>query len=178
MPTRYGRMLASPFAFYRGGALIMATDLSRTPNSGIRAQLCGDAHLQTSARSPAGADPRLRRQRLRRDNAGTVEVGCEAPRGKFRNRGPRERFSKKEREAAVLATTRSYREAMTGFGDAQPSGLVRRLPMEQALRDFNAGTDPKRLKKAEANVANARTRVDSRLREADPHRRRRTPHHQ
>src|SRR5947208_15254384 len=38
-------MLVSPFAFYRGGALIMASDLARTPNSGIRAQLCGDAQL-------------------------------------------------------------------------------------------------------------------------------------
>src|SRR6478609_8570005 len=38
-------MLSSAFAFYRGGALIMATDLSRTPNSSIRTQLCGDAHL-------------------------------------------------------------------------------------------------------------------------------------
>lgn len=45
MPIRYGRMLASPFTFFRGAALVMASDLSRTPNSGIRAQLCGDAHL-------------------------------------------------------------------------------------------------------------------------------------
>ena len=45
VPIRYGRMLASPFAFYRGGALIMAADLARTPNSGLRVQLCGDAHL-------------------------------------------------------------------------------------------------------------------------------------
>jgi len=41
VPIRYGRMLVSPFAFYRGGALIMATDLARTPNSGLRVQLCG-----------------------------------------------------------------------------------------------------------------------------------------
>src|SRR5215212_2545042 len=45
VPIRYGRMLASPFAFYRGGALIMASDLARTPDSGLRVQLCGDAHL-------------------------------------------------------------------------------------------------------------------------------------
>jgi uncharacterized protein (DUF2252 family) len=45
VPIRYGRMLASPFAFFRGAALIMAADLARTPVSGIRAQLCGDAHL-------------------------------------------------------------------------------------------------------------------------------------
>src|SRR5262249_7978248 len=45
VPIRYGRMLVSPFTFFRGAALIMASDLSRTPDSGIRAQLCGDAHL-------------------------------------------------------------------------------------------------------------------------------------
>ena len=45
VPIRYGRMLVSPFSFYRGAALIMAADLASTPNSGLRAQLCGDAHM-------------------------------------------------------------------------------------------------------------------------------------
>ena len=45
MPVRYGRMSASPFAFYRGAALPMAADLATLPVSGLRTQLCGDAHL-------------------------------------------------------------------------------------------------------------------------------------
>ncbi|MCY0921543.1 MULTISPECIES: DUF2252 domain-containing protein [unclassified Streptomyces] len=45
VPLRYGRMAQSPFRFYRGAAAIMAGDLARTPESGIRVQLCGDAHL-------------------------------------------------------------------------------------------------------------------------------------
>src|SRR3954463_9883174 len=45
VPIRYGRMLASPFAFYRGAAAIMAADLAGTPDAGFTAQLCGDAHL-------------------------------------------------------------------------------------------------------------------------------------
>ena len=45
VPIRYGRMLVSPFTFYRGAALIMASDLATTPTTGLRAQLCGDAHL-------------------------------------------------------------------------------------------------------------------------------------
>jgi uncharacterized protein (DUF2252 family) len=45
VPIRYGRMLASPFTFYRGAALIMAADLAETPTSGVTVQLCGDAHL-------------------------------------------------------------------------------------------------------------------------------------
>lgn len=45
VPIRYGRMLVSPFTFYRGAAAIMAADLSRTPDSGIVVQACGDAHI-------------------------------------------------------------------------------------------------------------------------------------
>jgi len=45
VPIRYGRMLASPFAFYRGSAGVMASDLSRTPSTGIHVQACGDCHL-------------------------------------------------------------------------------------------------------------------------------------
>ncbi|MBV8171068.1 MAG: DUF2252 family protein, partial [Candidatus Eremiobacteraeota bacterium] len=45
VPIRYGRMATSPFAFYRGSAALMAYDLKATPVSGIKAQLCGDAHL-------------------------------------------------------------------------------------------------------------------------------------
>ena len=45
IPIRYGRMLVSPFTFYRGAALIMAADLAATPVTGVTVQLCGDAHL-------------------------------------------------------------------------------------------------------------------------------------
>ena len=45
VPIRYGRMLVSPFTFFRGAALVMASDLSTTPRSGLNAQICGDAHL-------------------------------------------------------------------------------------------------------------------------------------
>jgi uncharacterized protein (DUF2252 family) len=45
VPIRHGRMMQSPFAFYRGSAALMAADLARTPNSGIQVQACGDAHL-------------------------------------------------------------------------------------------------------------------------------------
>src|SRR6478735_3610216 len=45
VPIRYGRMSASPFAFFRGAAAVMAADLATTPVSGLRVQACGDAHL-------------------------------------------------------------------------------------------------------------------------------------
>ncbi len=46
LPVKYGRMKLSPFAFFRGAVSIMAADLGRLPNSGLHAQLCGDAHVQ------------------------------------------------------------------------------------------------------------------------------------
>src|SRR3954447_4217091 len=45
VPVRHGRMMASPFTFYRGAAKIMAVDLAETPTAGLEVQLCGDAHL-------------------------------------------------------------------------------------------------------------------------------------
>src|SRR3954468_197299 len=45
VPIRYGRMASSAFAYFRGAALPMASDLSGTPRSGLTAQVCGDAHL-------------------------------------------------------------------------------------------------------------------------------------
>src|SRR4051812_15429341 len=45
VPIRYGRMLQSPFAFYRGSAAIMAADLAKTPATGLMVQACGDCHL-------------------------------------------------------------------------------------------------------------------------------------
>jgi hypothetical protein len=45
VPIRHGRMIVSPFTFYRGGAAIMASDLAQTPSTGLRVQCCGDAHL-------------------------------------------------------------------------------------------------------------------------------------
>ena len=92
VPIRYGRMLVSPFAFYRGGALIMAADLARTPRSGLRVQLCGDAHL-----SNFGVFGSPERSLVFDINdfdetaPGPVGVGREAAGGQLRGRRPRER---------------------------------------------------------------------------------------
>ena len=74
VPIRYGRMLVSPFTFYRGAALVMANDLASTPTTGLRVQLCGDAHLvELRHLRHAGAPPGVRHQRLRRDAPGPFE---------------------------------------------------------------------------------------------------------
>ena len=70
VPVRHGRMMVSPFTFYRGAAKIMAADLAGTPTAGLDVQLCGDAHLSNFG---VFASPErraaVRPQRLRRDAA-------------------------------------------------------------------------------------------------------------
>ena len=75
VPIRYGRMLVSPFTFFRGAASIMAADLAGTPRSGVTVQLCGDAHLSNFGLfgDPRAADA-VRHQRLRRDGEPSGKV--------------------------------------------------------------------------------------------------------
>ena len=93
VPIRYGRMLVSPFTFYRGAAAVMAMDLAETPQSGLRVQACGDAHLSNFGIF-AAPDRRLvfGRQRLRRDAARAVGVGRQAPGRQLRGRRARPRL--------------------------------------------------------------------------------------
>ena len=108
VPIRYGRMLVSPFTFYRGAAAIMASDLGRTPNSGLEAQLCGDAHLSNFGVFQA-PDRRLVFDLNDFDETlrGPFEWDVKRLAASFavaaRDRG----FSDKERRAATLAAQRS-----------------------------------------------------------------------
>ena len=93
VPIRYGRMLVSPFTFFRGAAYPMAADLAGAPRTGLDVQLCGDAHLSNfgalrRARSAAG----VQHQRLRRDAAGPVRVGRQAAGRQLRRGRPRSRL--------------------------------------------------------------------------------------
>jgi uncharacterized protein (DUF2252 family) len=116
VPIRHGRMSASEFAFYRGAAAIMAADLAATPSSGIRAQLCGDAHM---ANFGGFASPE-------RDLVFSVNDFDETLPGPWewdvkrlaaslavagRERG----FDARQRRAVVTATIGRYREAMRDF---------------------------------------------------------------
>jgi len=160
VPIRYGRMLASPFAFFRGGALIMAADLARTPNSGLQAQLCGDAHL-----SNFGVFGSPERNLVFDINdfdetaPGPWEWDIKRLATSFAIAGRENGFSDAERRAVVLATVGSYREAMSAFSGMRNLEVwYASLPAERALREFTAGVDPKRVKKAESDIAKARTK--------------------
>ena len=100
VPIRYGRMLVSPFTFYRGAALIMAADLAATPRSGFLAQCCGDAHLSNFGMyaSPERA-ARLRHQRLRRDAPRPVGMGRQAARRQHARSPPATTASRSKRRS-------------------------------------------------------------------------------
>ena len=160
VPVRHGRMLVSPFTFYRGAALPMAADLATTPASGLRVQLCGDAHLSNfGAFASPERRPGLRRQRLRRDPARPVRVGCQAA-GREPGRGRTGQRVHRPRPAARSSWRRpkAYRTAMRGFA-GQPFLDVwyAHLDIEQAIGQFRSQMKAKRFKEAEKLLAKAHT---------------------
>jgi uncharacterized protein (DUF2252 family) len=159
VPIRYGRMLNSPFAFFRGAALIMASDLAAAPTSGLTVQACGDAHMSNFGvfASPERSlvfdindfDETLPgpwEWDVKRLVASLVVAG--------RDRG----FSDKERAAAVLATVAAYRtemHALAGLGELDM--WYRRLDADQLLTLPGTRATGKLAKQTDRILATART---------------------
>jgi len=124
VPIRYGRMLASAAAFYRGGALLMASDLAETPASGLRAQLCGDAHLMNFGlyESP---ERRLVFDINDFDETlpGPWEWDVKRLAASFEAAGLDRGFDAATRRAIVLACVRVYREAMLEMAEKRAIDL-------------------------------------------------------
>jgi uncharacterized protein (DUF2252 family) len=116
VPVRHGRMMVSPFTFYRGAAKIMAADLKDTPVAGLDAQLCGDAHL-----SNFGAFASPERVLLFDLNdfdetlPGPFEYDVKRMAASFEIAARNNGFSKVNARAATLASVTAYREAMASF---------------------------------------------------------------
>src|SRR5438067_7750468 len=116
VPVRHGRMMVSPFTFYRGSARIMASDLKNTPTAGLEAQLCGDAHL-----SNFGAFASPERTLLFDLNdfdetlPGPFEYDVKRMAASFEIAGRNNGFSEADAQAATLASVAGYREAMAEF---------------------------------------------------------------
>ena len=93
LPVRHGRMLVSPFTFYRGAAKIMATDLNHTPTAGLeRTALRRRAPLELRCVRVTRTNVAVRAERLRRDASRSVRVRREAHGGKLHDRGPQQRL--------------------------------------------------------------------------------------
>ena len=116
VPVRHGRMMVSPFTFYRGGAKIMAVDLKDTPVAGLRTQLCGDAHLSNFGMF-ASPERRLMFDLNDFDETlpGPFEYDVKRMAASFLIAGRNNGFSKGDARAAVMAAVAAYREAMAEF---------------------------------------------------------------
>ena len=116
VPIRYGRMAASPFAFFRGAAYPMASDLAGTPRSGLNVQLCGDAHLSNFG-GFASPDRELIFDINDFDETlpGPWEWDVKRLAASIAVAGRENGFASKRRRAIVLATVGEYRRAMRRF---------------------------------------------------------------
>ncbi len=116
VPVRHGRMMVSPFTFYRGAARIMAADLAATPVAGLGAQLCGDAHLSNFG-AFASPERRLLFDLNDFDETlpGPFEYDVKRMAASFTIAARNNGFSKADARAATLASVTAYREAMATF---------------------------------------------------------------
>ena len=113
VPLRYGRMLVSPFTFFRGAAYLMAADLAGTPRTGLHVQLCGDAHLSNFGVF-AAPDRRLVFSINDFDETlpGPFEWDVKRLVASFAVAGRDRGFDAKRRHSINRAVVRSYREAI------------------------------------------------------------------
>jgi uncharacterized protein (DUF2252 family) len=162
VPVRHGRMLVSPFTFYRGAAKIMAADLDGTPTAGLQVQLCGDAHL-----SNFGVFASPERQLLVDLNdfdetlPGPFEYDVKRMAASFTIAGRNNAFGKADTRAATRASVRQYREAMAGFATMGTMEVwYARMDEDLLLQAMRGGSKftKKAAKRVEKAFAKARTR--------------------
>ena len=160
VPIRHGRMLVSPFTFYRGAALPMAADLSGTPTSGLRVQLCGDAHL-----SNFGAFASPARQLVFDVNdfdetlPGPFEWDVKRLAASLAVAGRDNGFSTKDRRTIVLAAAQSYRESMRTFADQSLMDVwYAHMDIEQTIGQFRSQIKAKKMKMGQEMLAKAHSR--------------------
>jgi len=160
VPIRHGRMLLSPFAFYRGAAYVMASDLAATARSGLRVQLCGDAHL-----SNFGMFGSPERRTVFDINdfdetlPGPWDWDVKRLAASMELAGRDNGVSKSVRSDIVLTTVRTYREAIRNFAAQRHLDVwYASLDIEQILEQSRSQVGRARLNVTERNVAKARTR--------------------
>ncbi len=145
VPIRYGRMLGSPFSFYRGAAAVMASDLARTPDSGIVVQSCGDAHIANFG-AFAAPDRRLIFSPNDFDETlpGPWEWDVKRMAASVEIAGRDIGLPARRRQTIVTDCVREYREAMRGF--ARQSHLnvwYERLNASELVARFGGRLGPK-----------------------------------
>jgi uncharacterized protein (DUF2252 family) len=160
VPIRYGRMLVSPFTFYRGAARIMASDLAATPRSGLNVQCCGDAHLSNFG---VFASPERRLVFDLNDFDETLPGPWEWDVKRLAASmliGARDNgFRAKEQHRIVLDTVSEYRGAMVNFAGMKNLDVwYAHLEIESLMREYASQFKPKMIKRTEKTLAKARTK--------------------
>ena len=160
VPVRWGRMMVSPFTFFRGAALPMASDLASTPVSGLAVQACGDAHLSNFGIF-GSAERRLMFDVNDFDEtlpgpwewdvkrlAASLEVAA-------RSNG----FPAKQRRGIVAASVARYRQAMRDFaGKTNLDVWYAHVDMDELRKQFESQLQPRQRKLVQKGLAKARTR--------------------
>lgn len=160
LPVRYGRMVASSFAFYRGAALIMAADLATTPSSGLRVQLCGDAHLSNFGLY-ASPERRLVFDLNDFDETlpGPFEWDVKRLATSFEIACRNQAFAHKETKTIVHTVVRTYRETMRDFAARDNLDVwYARLDAEEFIADLRSVAPPEHLRALEKIVARAKSK--------------------
>ena len=170
VPVRHGRMMVSPFTFYRGAAKIMAADLKDTPTAGLEVQLCGDAHLSNFGvyASPERAlvfdlndfDETL---------PGPFEYDVKRMAASFTIAARNNGFSEADGRAATLASAKAYRESMAEFAQMRTMDIWYAHLSEQDLLDALGaatgsakGADRKQATAAQKNAEKATRKAHTR----------------
>ena len=160
VPIRYGRMLVSPFTFFRGAAYPMAADLADAPRSGLEVQLCGDAHLSNFG-AFAAPDRRLVFSVNDFDETlpGPFEWDVKRLVASFAVAGRDRGFDAKQRRSVNTTVTRAYREAMRDYaGMANLELWYARIPVDEMLGRATRKASTKQVRRYEHNVAKARSK--------------------
>jgi uncharacterized protein (DUF2252 family) len=160
VPIRWGRMMVSPFTFYRGAALPMASDLATTPVSGLAVQACGDAHLSNFGIF-GSAERRLMFDVNDFDETlpGPWEWDVKRLAASLEVAGRGNGFGGKDRREIVTASVARYRQAMRSFtGMSNLDVWYERADLDDLRVEFDSQMKKRQRKMVDKGMAKARTR--------------------
>lgn len=157
---RYGRMLVSPFTFYRGAALVMAGDLAHTPSSGLLVQCCGDAHLSNFG---VFASPERKLvfdiNDFDETHPGPWEWDVKRLAASMMIAAQDRGFPAEVQEQIVMETVEAYRTAMAQFAGMRALEVwYAHIDIETVLDEFASQLKPKSIRRTKKGLAKARTR--------------------
>ncbi len=164
VPVRHGRMMVSPFTFYRGAAAIMAADLAPTPRAGLTVQLCGDAHLSNFG-GFASPERRLVFDLNDFDETlpGPFEFDVKRLAASFTIAAQNNGFTKADTKAVTQACVAAYRDAVRSFAQMRTMDLWYAHISEDDIQGglttaLKSKVEAKELKRGERNIERSRTR--------------------